>query len=58
VKPTLKKAPMTKYAASAPSTEFFPEAFAIYNADPEWMQNNLPDMFAWFEKLAKSGAAP
>jgi hypothetical protein len=54
----LKTAPMTWYAASEPSTEFFPEAFAIYNADPEWMRTNLPDMFAWFEQLAKTGTPP
>jgi len=58
VKSKLNTAPMTKYAASKPATEFFPEAFAIYNADPEWMQNNLPDMFAWFDKLAKTGTPP
>jgi hypothetical protein len=54
----LKAAPVTWYAAAEPSTEFFPEAFAIYNADPEWMSTNLPDMFAWFESLAKTGKAP
>ena len=54
----LKATPVTWYAAAEPSTEFFPEAFAIYNADPEWMRTNLPDMFTWFESLAKTGKAP
>jgi hypothetical protein len=53
----LKAAPVTWYAATDQSDEFFPEAFAIYNADPEWMRTNLPDMFAWFESLAKTGKA-
>jgi hypothetical protein len=55
---TLRTAPMTWYAATAQDTEFFPEAFAIYNADPEWMRTNLPEMFKWFESLSKSGTAP
>jgi hypothetical protein len=54
----LKAAPVTWYAATDPSDEFFSEAFAIYNADPEWMSTNLPDMFKWFESLAKTGTAP
>jgi len=57
-KSKLNPAPMTRYAASKPVTEFFPEAFAIFNADPEWMRTNLPDMFKWFEQLAKTGTAP
>ena len=54
----LKTAPVTWYAASSPSDEFFPEAFAIFEADPEWMQQNLPDMFAWLTTLTTTGKPP
>jgi hypothetical protein len=54
----LKAAPATWYAKSDPGKEFFPEAFAIYNADPSWMLANLPDMHAWLETLSNTGAAP
>ena len=54
----LKKAPVTWYAASSPGSEFFPEAFAIFEADPEWMQQNLPDMFAWLTTLTTTGKPP
>ena len=57
-KATLKTAPITWYAKSNPSREFFPEAFALFHADPEWMKANLPDMFAWFEVLSKTGQPP
>ncbi|MBI2753361.1 MAG: DUF4157 domain-containing protein [Betaproteobacteria bacterium] len=50
--------PITWYAASKPATESFPEAFAYYQSDPEWMQTNLPEMFAWFETLKKNGSPP
>ena len=29
-----------------------------YQNDPEWMQNNLPDLFAWFETVKKTGSPP
>jgi hypothetical protein len=54
----LRTAPVTWYAASSPGDEFFPEAFAIFEADPEWMQQNLPDMFAWLTTLVTTGKAP
>ena len=54
----LHAAPVTRYAATAPATEFFPEAFAIYNMDPKWMLDNIPAMHAWFEQLSKSGTMP
>jgi hypothetical protein len=41
-----------------PVKEFFPEAFSLYNTDPEWMQTNLLDLFDWFEKLSKTSNAP
>jgi len=37
--------PFTRYAASNPQTEFFPEAFALYLLDPGWIQVNYPDLF-------------
>lgn len=49
---------MTWYAVSKPATETFPEAFAIYQNDPEWMQTNLPELYAWFETLNATGAPP
>jgi hypothetical protein len=39
-------APFTRYAASAPQTEFFPEAFALYLLDPEWLHSNYPALYA------------
>ena len=38
--------PFTRYAASAPEEEFFPEAFSLYLLDPSWMQANYPALFA------------
>ena len=48
--------PVTWYAASNPKTEFFPEAFALYHCDPEWLSSTRPDLFAWFRLLARDGA--
>lgn len=45
--------PVTWYAASNPKDEFFPEAFALYIGDPEWLRGNRPDLFNWFEALSK-----
>jgi hypothetical protein len=50
--------PMTWYAASKPTAETFPEAFALYQNDPEWMETNLPDLFSWFETLSRTGSPP
>lgn len=50
--------PITWYAASTPVTESFPEAFAVYQNDPEWMQTNLPELFNWMEDVSKTGKAP
>ena len=57
-KAKLHAAPITEYARRKPSTEAFPEAFALYEADPEWMQSNLPDMFNWFKTVAETGKPP
>jgi hypothetical protein len=53
-----KVEPITEYAKKKPATESFPEAFALYNTDPQWMKENLPTMFDWFQVLAKTGAPP
>jgi hypothetical protein len=50
--------PTTWYAASKPATESFPEAFALFQTDPEWMKVNLPELFAWFEEVKKTGKPP
>jgi hypothetical protein len=50
--------PITRYATEKPATESFPEAFALFQADPEWVQANLPDLYAWFEELTKTGKPP
>lgn len=50
--------PVTWYAASNPKDEFFPEAFALYLGDPEWLSGNRPDLFRWFETLSKGEASP
>jgi hypothetical protein len=53
-----KVEPITDYAKKKPVTESFPEAFALYNTDPQWMKENLLVMYEWFEVLAKTGAPP
>ncbi len=30
-------------------TELWPEAFALFHLDPEWMQTNYPELFTWFD---------
>lgn len=57
-KAKLRAAPITAYAGTNPEIEFFPEAFALYNADPTWMKENLREMFDWFQTLSKTGTAP
>jgi hypothetical protein len=44
---------VTWYAAANPKDEFFPEAFALYLGDPEWLRGNRPDLFNWFETLSR-----
>lgn len=39
-------APFTRYAASSPENEFFPEAFALFLLDPAWVRDNHPDLYA------------
>ena len=45
---------LTWYAASDPTKELFPEAFALFYGDPEWLKNNWPDLFAFFDALTRS----
>jgi hypothetical protein len=52
------RARFTWYAASAPGSELFPEAFALFHQDPEWMERNWPELFAWFRTLSDTGAPP
>jgi hypothetical protein len=50
--------PVTWYAASNPQAEFFPEAFALYHCDPEWLTGSRPELFAWFRLLSTEGSVP
>ena len=49
--------PVSWYAATGKG-ELFPEAFAFYQTDPQWMEDNHPKMFKWFETLRKTGKPP
>lgn len=53
-----KKIPPLTWYAKTKVTEQFPEAFALYQTDPEFMKNNAPDLFTWFEELKKTGKPP
>jgi hypothetical protein len=50
--------PVTWYAASDPQAEFFPEAFALYHCDPEWLSASRPDLFNWFRLFSREGLPP
>jgi hypothetical protein len=50
--------PVTWYAASNPPKELFPEAFALFQSDPQWLKTNWPKLFGWFDTLSTTGAAP
>lgn len=50
--------PFTHYAESKPDKDFFTEAFAISQTDPEWLRRNHPDVWQWFEKFNRTGKAP
>jgi hypothetical protein len=56
--------PITHYAETGgkdkggPEKEFFPEAFGLFQGDPEWMRTNLPELYAWFDTLVKTGQPP
>jgi hypothetical protein len=40
----------TSYGRSDPGKEFFPEAFALFQLDPEYVRRELPDVAAFFDK--------
>lgn len=53
--------PFTHYAQRTdpgPAAEFFPEAMALFETDPEWMRSNYPELHTWFTTLTKTGVAP
>ena len=43
---SLEVVPFTRYAASDPDGEFFPEAVALFLLDPAWVEANHPELFA------------
>jgi hypothetical protein len=53
-----KISPVTWYADSSKTTEFFPEAFALFQLDPEWLQAKVPKLHTWFTTLSTTGAPP
>jgi hypothetical protein len=50
--------PFTHYAEENPDKEFFAEAFAIYQTDPEWLRRNHFSVYQWFDTLNRTGRAP
>jgi uncharacterized protein DUF4157 len=53
--------PFTHYAQRTdpgPTKEFFPDALALFETDPEWMKSNYPELHTWFTTLTKTGVAP
>ena len=48
----------TDYARSDMTKEFFEEAFAIFQGDPEWLKTNHHDIWEWFTKLSTTGTTP
>jgi hypothetical protein len=50
--------PFTHYAESKPDSEFFTEAFAISQTDPEWLRRNHPSVYQWFETFNRTGKVP
>ena len=47
--------PITEYSAAKPAGEFFPEAFQLFQTDPEWLQSNRPDLHTWFTAFTSTG---
>jgi hypothetical protein len=50
---SLGVAPFTRYAASNPESEFFPEALALYLLDPAWVRDNHPELYARVQAYAR-----
>jgi len=38
--------PFTRYAASAPESEFFPEAFSLFLLNPDWAHKDYPVLYS------------
>src|SRR5215470_5268201 len=47
--------PITWYAGTNPPDELFPEAFSLFYLDPQWLHENWPDLFTFFEALDRTG---
>ena len=47
--------PITWYAASNPPGELFAESFALYYSDPEWLKQNWPNVYNFFDALDRNG---
>ncbi len=50
--------PITWYAASDAPKELFAESFGLYYSDPEWLKENWPDLYNFFNNLDKTGMPP
>ena len=50
--------PITWYASSDPPKEFFAKSFGLYYTDPEWLRQNWPDIYNFFDTLDKTGRPP
>jgi hypothetical protein len=50
--------PITWYAGSNPPRELFPEAFSLFYLDPQWLHENWPDLFNFFDALDRTGPPP
>jgi hypothetical protein len=48
-----KKMPITWYAESDPQKELFPEAFALYYSDPQWLHAKWAALYDFFDNLDK-----
>jgi hypothetical protein len=46
--------PVTRYAGTHPEEEYFPEVFALFHADPEWLQDSHPPLFAWLQSRLRN----
>jgi hypothetical protein len=42
----------------SPESEYFPEAFMIFENDPEWLLSNQHQSYCWFLLLQQTGNAP
>lgn len=45
--------PFTRYAASAPGSEFLPEAFALYLLDPAWLSYSYPSLYKRIDEYSR-----